>query len=821
MRQVVCIAVAWAAGISFEAGVRGAASSWGVLALVAGVGAALALIARHERGAIAGVLVTAVLAGGAASARVRVSAPWWPMTGEVVAEGVVAGSVERLGDSSRAVVDVRAAWTAGGTAVGVRARMQVAWPAAAAVPLPGDRVRFVGEPRVPRGFRVPGAFDRTAFQRGRGIDFVVSANAPGLVRVDAPPESGLTRWAERVARRLAAPLVVAPEAAARSAREFHGVRDGEGLLAALVLGRRDDVRPVIEEAFRKAGVSHVLSVSGLHLAAVTALIYALARALWLRSALLAARFAAERAAALAATPVAIAYTLVTGADVATVRALLVALVLLSAKALGRRADPLTALAAAALAILAWSPWALYEASFQLSFAAALALVMIAPRLAGAAPGPGRVERTLAWARRLGAASLAAWLVTAPLTAFHFGVLQPAGIVANLVVVPLAELALLPAGLLALAVHAVHHGVGEPLVVAAIWGARGLARLVEAIASVAPIVQVSPPGAVELCGCVAGLAALALVRSLRLAALGLVASVAVAVAAGAVGRAPEREVVVVHFLDVGQGDAAVVFAPGGETWLIDAGGRLFGAAVADGGEDERLRSLAADPGEQAVHRFLRHHRRTRLDLVVITHPHPDHYGGLAALAGQVDLVEVWVSGHEVADRGWRSLLADLEVRGVRVRRPPLGLARDRGGARLFVLAPGAPGAVVTPDPARGVNDDSLVLRLEHAGHAVLFAGDLEREGEAALLATVAPGMLQADVVKVPHHGSRTSSTDAFVAAVAPLHAVISCGVKNRFGFPAPAVVAAWERAGAHVHRTDVAGTVSVTLGRRLAVATFDP
>jgi len=206
---------------------------------------------------------------------------------------------------------------------------------------------------------------------------------------------------------------------------------------------------------------------------------------------------------------------------------------------------------------------------------------------------------------------------------------------------------------------------------------------------------------------------------------------------------------------------------------------------------------------------------RLALVIVSHPHPDHYGGLAAVAAHVPIDELWVSGDEVGDPAWAALLEQLARAGTRVVHPPLGLARARRGVQLEVLAPRGPGtgeadgATAAPS-GLGVNDDSLVVRVGFAGRTVLFAGDVEAPGEAALVDAVGSGALHVDVVKVPHHGSRTSSSPPFVAATSPGLVVISCGVANHFGFPATEVVERWRAAGARVLRTDQAGAVRVAI-----------
>src|SRR5215470_16221191 len=534
MRVLGSAAIGWMAGILLQGSL--APPPVASALLVAGA-VGLILVARR------GFWLAALGLGALAAAAGR--GPPEPPPGARVFAGEVARPVEPLAEGRR--VDV---------ALDGGARVLVHDSGGAEL-LPGDRVRFSGVAHLPRGYWDEGAFDRERLFAARGIDWEVNALRPGVVPTDAPPSWSVWRAAGALRERAADGLAAASDG------------DGGALLAALVLGRRGGVSEKLEDDFRRAGVAHVLSVSGLHLAAAAALFFGAARRAWLRVPRLAARFAADRAAALVALPAAAAYTLVTGAEVATVRSLACAAVVLGARILSRPADALTALAAAALVILAASPLALYDASFQLSFAAAGALALVARRLPR--------NRVLA----LVGASAAATLATAPLTALHFDVVQPAGLLTNLVVVPLAEMVVLPLGLVAAAVSVFSPVVAAPFTALAGWAAAGLAGLVGLCARVAPSIDVPPPTAVELA--VLGVAVVtALVWPWRRGALALFAAASVCVAIEswlAVGAPARRDGAVVTFLDVGQGDGAVIEAPHGETWLVDAGGRLFGDAAA--------------------------------------------------------------------------------------------------------------------------------------------------------------------------------------------------------------------------------------------------
>jgi competence protein ComEC len=257
------------------------------------------------------------------------------------------------------------------------------------------------------------------------------------------------------------------------------------------------------------------------------------------------------------------------------------------------------------------------------------------------------------------------------------------------------------------------------------------------------------------------------------------------------------------LDVGQGDSTLVELPNGAAFLVDAGG-IVGAGV--------------DPGRAAVLPVLRAKRRKRLEFVVLSHPHPDHFAGLAAVLDAVEVGEFWDTGQgerEGAGPVYAALLADLRARGVPILGPRelCDQPRTLAGVTIDVLMP-CPGYV----PHRDANDNSFVMKLRYGERAVLLTGDAEMEEEAELVAHFGP-RLRADFLKVGHHGSRTSTGDAFLDLVRPSVASISCGVRNRFGHPHGVVLERLVRHGVEAARTDRGGAVTFTTdGTRMDVET---
>lgn len=739
----IAVAVALAVGIALAPVIDLPRSAGWVLAL------ALVVATRWSRVTWIGAVAAAGLALGT---RAPVAVPAGASPDDRAAdriEGVIDGLVvaTRRGYGARLATDGDAVW------IWTDARVQ-----------PGERVAVTGMLRTPRGPLGPGQPDRGDALAARGARFELVATR--LERLaDAPrPIDRVWRWA-------------AATQAAWSARieAAGGDAEARAALRGIVTGDRADIPESLDARWRAVGTYHVLSVSGLHLAVIAGLAFAVLRRA-IAASPLGGRIRPARWAAPPALAFAIAYTLVTGAQIATVRALIVVALVLVAAMLDRPLALLDAIAVAAIAVLAWRPADLFDPSFQLSFVAALVLACV-PRLERGWLVRGLV--TTAWVT----------LATAPLTAYHFQQLAPGGLAGNLVLTPLLELIALPLALAGVLVD------WELPVRIAIW----LVGHVDAIAGW--LEHVMPVGRIAIASgaTVAALVAitLGLASRARRTRADVAGWVALCIGWSLANLPAAHGELRVTFVDVGQGDAAIVELPDGGVWLVDAGGV----------PNARDATAATAPG-RTIARTLAVYGKHRVDLAIVSHPHPDHYLGFAGL--DVPVSEVW-SARELepaADRGFAAAIRDIP----RHAHPPLGVARTRAGVELVVWAPryeaspGAP-AIEAADPVRTVNDNSLVVELRYRGRSILFAGDLEAEGEDALIAADVP---RVDVVKVPHHGSPTSSTAAFVAATRPALAIISCGRANRFGFPSPDVVARWRAAGAEVARTDEGGAITVRI-----------
>jgi competence protein ComEC len=366
-------------------------------------------------------------------------------------------------------------------------------------------------------------------------------------------------------------------------------------------------------------------------------------------------------------------------------------------------------------------------------------------------------------------------------------------------IPLVELVVVPCGLVGALLAAIHPLLGWILLAVAERGAEAALWVGALFRSWAPVFHVRFPNLLEtvtlMAGGALGLRAIAKgsdrPRWIAGGAAVLVGIAATSLIARDVLRR-NRNDLEVTFLDVGQGDAALVQGPGGFTALVDGGGTHDGSF---------------DPGERVIEPYLRTLGVNRLDLVVLSHPHPDHMNGLARVLHRVEVGALWTSGDDGRNPAYRDLIATARARGVLLPEPE---RVDKGSFWLEPIGPWLGDHIAVP-PGVSVNDASLVVRVGFGARSVLFSGDVEADGEAELVGRGAAGLpIRSDVLKVPHHGSRTSSTEDLLDAVGPRLAVISLGRSNRFSFPAPEVLDRYRQRGIEVLRTDRHGALSVTI-----------
>lgn len=644
---------------------------------------------------------------------------------------------------------------------------------------PGDRVRALVRLRPVAGLRNPGSRDPAVALRRKGIGLIGRLAHPALHAVVEPPaESGTARspWLQ-------------------PARVVHGVRvvlaerlvaagHGGALLAALALGDRAKLSADERAAFARLGVAHLLAVSGLHLALVAVFVYGVSRRVLARVGGLRWGSDVRPASVGLACLAALGFALLAGWGVPVRRAWVLLLALGAGAVRSRPTARLAPLAAAGVWILGGEPGALFAPGAQLSFAASAGLLL------GASQGQsGRGWAPSGFVAATLHTTAMAIAVTAPLAAWHLGTRAPLALVANLLLVPWTGLVLLPAALVAAAGAGVGGAGGTALLEIAEAVAAITLLAVGRLAAVLPGDVGAPvPSAAWICG--AAVLGAFVLRSRRLLSR-VVGAAGVSVVLAIAPPAPQTPAPPrVVFFDVGAGDAAVVQGRGGAV-LVDGG-----VAVPDG----------FDAGRHAVVPALRSLGVARLDLVVASHADLDHRGGLPAVLDAFPVDTVWLPRGGARDPGFAALRASAERHGVPVHERGLGdRAQTWGDVRVVPLWPPWGGS-------GSRNDRSLVVRVETAGYRVLFPGDLEAAGEVALLANGVD--LASDILKLPHHGSRSSTTAPWLAAVGPRLAVASAPCRGRFAWPHAEVVTRLRDRGVALGWTGRDGAFWAGFGARL-------
>jgi competence protein ComEC len=541
------------------------------------------------------------------------------------------------------------------------------------------------------------------------------------------------------------------------------------LVDALVIARRNALDPEVRERFAQAGLAHVLCVAGLHVGFLAAWLSVLLRRLPL----------SPTARYLAGAILVFAYVWLLGFPPPATRAGVGLAVAGYARLRQRLVPPLALLALTSLIVLLFDPDAAHSVGAWLSFAA-VGAVFAAVRATAGAP----------WFVRLLAPGVAATLMTAPITAYAFGTVAPVGVLVNLIAIPLAGVAV-PGTMLALVAFPVVPALGTLLARGAGLGLAlldGVARVGDRV-PLGHVVMVAGPSA-ALTWLLVLAAAWWLWGAPRrpwvMGARGLfVAAIVAWTAAVRAQSLDDCRCLAVSFLDVGQGDAAVLRTPGGEWIVIDGGPRIPGN----------------DAGRRVVVPYLRRHGARGVALMISTHSDADHLGGLPAVVAAFPPRLVIEPGEPLARPLYLEFLAAVEGAGSRWR---AGRAGDRiavDSVSIQVLSPDDAWMGVPVD----VNDHGVVVLVTYGTTRILFQADAGVPVEERLAGTVG----HVDLLKVGHHGSRSASSEAWLAELSPPVAVISVGARNRYGHPAPEVLERLLRRGIVILRTDQRGTITFT------------
>jgi len=667
----------------------------------------------------------------------------------------------------------------------------------------GDIIRFSAVLKPVRNFHTPGTFNYENWWALRGIR--VKAFVPDsvlCVRTGHESSGEYLSWPGYLLENTRTRLM-------SLVREFFKGRPGGAVASALLFGNRAGLAPRIAEAFAITGTGHLLAVSGLHMALAAMLVFFTARWCLLRSERIALHVPVIKVATLLSMMAAVMYAGLAGFSPSATRAMIMILIFSLALLIERPHTPLNSLAAAAWILLAISPFYLFDMAFQLSFAAVFFLIIFSPLFSMPEHDLSFRRRASLYLFQVATISLVAALATAPLSAWYFQRMSIAGLALNIMLVPAVCFLILPLLIAGVFTSLLWTAFGHALFLApAGFLIKGMLALLEKAASVPHAAfWIARPDKWQMALFWAALlaAGVSISRHMeqgnRIRLRMISAALLCAVAAGMVYEKYLMNTdtrFVLHLPDVGQGTCQVVEFPGGRLMVMDGGG---------------FRRSSFDTGERIVGPYIRTLGYTHIDILALSHPETDHVGGLAALVRQFRPGELWTNSDRAPwNQSWRNLVESVGKYGIRHTVFHESREFEQYGIKFQVYAPAA-----CPS-AKSRNSRSLVIRLSRGGRAFLLTGDIDRKRETCL---VAHNPLQSQVVVVPHHGSRTSSSPAFIRYVHARAAFISSGWRNYLGLPAPDIVEQWKHAGTQVFTTAHDGTVTASFSDHgLLIETWD-
>ncbi len=669
----------------------------------------------------------------------------------------------------------------------------------------GDRLRFLCKLYSPHGFHNPGGFSyerHLAFDRIHTIGFLSDENS----------------WV-KIGEGFKNPLLLQIEGWRDHIRNFlekESYSPSSSIFKALILGEQGDIPEEVKGHFIVTGIAHLLAISGDHLGIVALLSFSLLIWILKRSEFLLLSISVKKLAAGLTIPCILLYTFIAGGGISVIRATIMVITFFLSILFNRERNLLHTLALAAFLILIFSPPSLFDVSFQLSFLAVLSILYLVPRiLQGLKKEEISLPLKTSWKQTILKYTKLSLLVTAvaifgtaPFVALHFNRISPIGFITNLFFIPWVGFLIVPLSLMASILSFVFYPLAALLIHINEFFTVFLLQSVAFFASF-PFASlfISTPTAFEiilfyvLLFSVVHLQKRKVVRYLFLGVcVALILDLAFWNLKGLI-----QKNLTITFIDVGHGDSILLEFPKGKKMLIDGGG---------------LHEDRFDIGKNVIAPFLWKKKIRRIDFIVLTHPDPDHLKGLNFIASHFSIGQFWDNGVRTDSEFYQQL--EETILGKRIERlslnensPPQMI----NGVQIAFFNPPVKGPSHASLPAPSLlNNHSLVMMIQFKNIRVLMAGDIEKEAEYRMLKEGYP--LNADILKIPHHGSSSSSTLYFLQGVKPTYAVLSVGERNIGRLPHPEVLKRYQELGAKIYRTDKHGAITIiTDGKKIEIKTF--
>jgi competence protein ComEC len=667
----------------------------------------------------------------------------------------------------------------------------------------GDRIRFISRLRSPRNFYNPGSFDYSRYLAYKGI-FAIGhlKDCSYIARIGQGDSNGLWKTVEVLRDKI------------RDFIDNEVELPNRGIIKALILGEKGEIPDSIRDNFIASGVAHILAISGLHLGFIAMVSFFFAKWILRFSERLMLSSDINKIAAMVTVFPVLFYAFVSGFGVSTFRATIMIMAFLIAIIIDRQRDMYNTLALAAFIILVISPSAIFDVSFQLSFTSVLAILYLVPKFLdyfswipslSFKPYPYVSKVISKYIGLLVLVSIAATLGTAPIAAYYFHRVAPLGFISNIAVVPIVGFIVIPIGLLIAIMVFILPSLAALLIdlESAIIGF--IVYIVNFFSQIpGSSFWVSTPTVIEIC--LFYLFVVFIFNTKRYKTPRYIAAVLLVLILSDFlywnYTKKFNSNLQVTFLSVGQGDCAVIELPKGKRMIIDGGG---------------FYNDSYDTGKNILAPFLWKKKIERIDYLILSHPHPDHLGGLRFIAKNFKVKEIWTNGQSADVKSDDELMGIIDDKGIKeIVMNFQTRSQDINGVRVDIYSPKVPlfyGKAFNLHST--MNNNSLVVKLTYKDVSFLFTGDIEEEAERRLANL--GSQLKSTVIKVPHHGSTTSSTKDFLKWVRPSYAVFCVGYKNRFGFPKKAVVERYKRLDCKSYRTDTDGAITmITDGKVIKV-----